>query len=326
MTKLYTILINLTCLLSLAACTHRPLQFAATIPATLPAAQPLQNIDVALVLGGGGARGSAHIGVISVLEQHGIPIDLLVGSSAGSIVGGLYADCNSTKAIYYKLHKLKRPDLLSISPEYLIGFAARRSGFADGQKFVNVLEKLLEADYFEELCTPFIAVSSDLKHHEAAGLRSGPLIPAIFASSAIPMVFSTVEIYDKQLVDGGITDPVPVRFAKEHNPKLTIAVDISIYDICHNLQNPWCALYSATYLNYYPLSNFSAQGADIIIHPNLNDIGMFDDEVFATVYRRGVVAAEKAIPAIKAKLAKLGIKLRPHGERKHEKIIRTPPA
>jgi NTE family protein len=291
----------------LQACSHAPLAYRVPVPAIMPAAAPLPNINVALALSGGGARGAAHIGVISALDHHGIPIDLVVGSSIGAVVGALYAEHGDISKVHRKVHKITKWDLFDPSIKNMIGFITAKAGAGGGQRFIHRLESLLTVDYFEQLRIPFIAVSSDLKHNKAAAIRSGPLVPAIYASAAIPLIFSSVPLYGMQLVDGGITDPVPVRFAKEHHPKLTIAVNISVLADPGDLTNSWFAAYSSLYLNYYTMSQLCMSDADIIIHPHLVGVGMFDDDSFELLYRRGYVEAEKAIPAIKAKMQALGI-------------------
>jgi NTE family protein len=168
----------------LQACSHAPLAYRVPVPAIMPAAAPLPNINVALALSGGGARGAAHIGVISALDHHGIPIDLVVGSSIGAVVGALYAEHGDISKVHRKVHKITKWDLFDPSIKNMIGFITAKAGAGGGQRFIHRLESLLTVDYFEQLRIPFIAVSSDLKHNKAAAIRSGPLVPAIYASAA----------------------------------------------------------------------------------------------------------------------------------------------
>ena len=174
---------------------------------------------VGLALSGGGARGFAHLGVLRVLEQNGIHVDLIAGTSAGSFVGGAVAAGLSAEDILKAGADLSWFSIagLSYSPRGLLS----NGGIA---KFVN---KHFPAARFEDLKTPFAAVACDIDSGDEIVLKGkGEVAPAIRASCAIPGVFTPVQIDGKQLVDGGVVSPVPVNAVREMGAEIVIAVDL----------------------------------------------------------------------------------------------------
>jgi len=167
-----------------------------------------QPVRLALVLGGGGAKGLAHVGVLEELEKANIPIDLVVGCSAGSIIGALYCDCPCTDHLKDTLLTLKTSLLVDID------FWNARFGLCQGRSLRKFLRNNLDATTFEELKLPFFLVATDLYSSELIIMGGGPLVPAIEASCSIPFVFVPVSLHGRAFVDGGMIDPVPVRVAK----------------------------------------------------------------------------------------------------------------
>ena len=169
---------------------------------------PKTPINIALVLGGGGTKGLAHLGVLHELEQAGIYPDLIVGCSSGGIVGALYADNPDIKALQRLLIGMKKSDLIDFS------FFASKYGLVKGNLLRKFLEKELRAKTFEELQIPLVVVATDLKTGELIALGGGEIVPALLASSAIPGVFSPVKYLGRYLVDGGGGQPHPRRRRK----------------------------------------------------------------------------------------------------------------
>ena len=206
---------------------------------------------IALVLGGGGARGGAHLGVIRVLEENNIPIDMIIGTSMGSIVGGLYAagispdgvqeffeeidwvglfqDRPSEEYLHFR-RKLDQERLMSFEMGVKDGDIEMPRGVIAGQKLGFELKKLFlptsHITDFDKLSIPFRAVSADLGTGEAVVHSKGNLSDAIRASISIPGVFPPVELDGRILVDGGIVNNVPVEVAKEMGADIIIAVDV----------------------------------------------------------------------------------------------------
>lgn len=300
-----TYIIGLTCLslLFLMGCGTKPPNI--DIPRVAPRACMPKKVDVALVLGAGGVRALTHLGVLEVFEEEGIPIDLIVGCSGGSIIGALYADQPNAKALKNKLLCLKTKDLLDPS------FAAFPIGLVQGNALEYFLVDNLSCKEFKDLKIPFVAVATNVDNNHLVALDSGPIVPAVHASSALPPVFSPVVLYNQTLVDGGVIAPVPVDVARLYKPKLLIAVDISTPPPRCELSHALDILNRTLHIAFYELSRMQSRKADIFLHPNLSGYGTFDDEYNEELYEKGKETARVAIRSIKRALARRGIKLKP---------------
>lgn len=265
---------------------------------THPAPKPISPPDIAIVLSGGGSRGSAHLGVLEVFEKNDIPIDLIVGSSSGAIIGAFYADNPSTNHIKEILLNINKNDLIENIAFSYYGIPILYSGPVEGHKFRKFVHQNMKSINFEELQIPLIVVTTDMTRNEIYLIRGGPIIPAIHASSALPLVFQPVNLYGRTLSDGAVISPVPVKTAKIFNPKITVAVNISTKPESSAIQNNWDLFRKAFDISYYQLTLEEAAEADIIIEPDLLNIGMFDDNNNYRAYEQGKLAAEKALPQI----------------------------
>lgn len=293
----------LALLLSASGCAHAPLPKPILMPTVLPPAQALSNVKVALVLSGGGARGLAHAGVIEVLEEHGIPIDLIVGSSAGSIIGALYADEPNAEILREKIIALNKWDFIDLNWSSGLRMFWQLRGPVEGNALRSFLQKNMQAEHFHDLKIPLAVVTTDIHRGEAFVIRSGPLVPAIHASSAVPMVFSPVHIYQRTLVDGGVSSPVPVEVAKQFHPKVIIAVDIGTNPDYGPVKNAYQLGMRSLHISYFKLSYWQNLQADIVIHPAVDRFGMFDDHANEHLYEAGREAALAALPQLHTLLA-----------------------
>ena len=187
--------------------------------------------DIALVLGAGGARGLAHIGVIEVLEAAGFRIAAIAGSSMGALVGGVHAA--GRLALYHDwVSELERGDVLR-----LLDFAFGHPGLIKGEKIIGVMRELIGEHRIEELPIPFTAVATDLATQREVWLNDGPLFDAVRASMAIPMVFTPHRVGERELVDGGLLAPVPIAATRQHGVDLVVAVDVNAR-VPAGLRNP----------------------------------------------------------------------------------------
>lgn len=261
-------------------------------PGSVPVCQFPYCIRLALVLGGGGARGMAHVGVLEEFERAGIPIDLIVGCSAGSVVGALYADCPDAGAVKTLLNPLKKWDILDLD------FSRCRYGLVQGRSFRRFLERNLSVRCFEKLRIPLCIAVTDLLEGKMVCLSSGPLIPAVHASSAVPFVFAPVHLHDRLLVDGGVTDPVPVCIAKKLEACIIVAVDLSelLPKTCPT--NLFGIAKRSAEIKFLLQSESCIDGADVVIRPELDGVGLFDDRNNEHVYEAGRKGAREAIPKI----------------------------
>jgi NTE family protein len=269
----------------------------------------LKQVDVALVLGGGGSRGFSHVGAVEVLEENNIPINLIVGSSAGSAVGAIYADNQDIKKTKSILFKATKKDLLDFSFADTLKMFSSLNSPVRGEAYENFISQNLNAKNFSDLKVPLVVVTVDSETGKKFIINNGPIARAVRASSAIPPVIAPINIYNRLLFDGGIIEPVPVATAKLYNPKLIIAIDINNLPPKTKATNMLELTYRALWLSYYELSRMQARLADIDIHPDLSDHGTFEDHKKEELYQLGRQAALRAIPRIKKKLKKLNIKL-----------------
>jgi NTE family protein len=269
-------------------------------PPLIPERVPANPVRLALVLGGGGARGMAHVGVLEEFERAGIPIDIIVGCSAGSIVGALYADNPNARYVKKALEPLRKWDILDISVIYA------RYGFVQGRSLRRFLRNTLRSQYFSQLKIPLYIVATDLYAGELVCIGTGPIIPAVHASAAVPFVFAPVSLYGRVLVDGGVVDPIPVSTAKKFGADLVIAVDLSelLPKTCPT--NLFEVASRSAEIKFLLQSESCVQGADIVIRPELGDLGLFDDKCNKLSYDAGRKAAREAIPQILDALLKHG--------------------
>ncbi len=281
-----------------------------TPPDKLPPPREIKNVKVAIALGGGGSKGFVHLGVLEVLEEYGVPLDLIVGTSAGSIMGALYADYADTQLVKENVLRIKANDILDVSFFDTLHFFVDVRGPVQGLSLEEFIVKNVTELNMEDLKIPFVAVATDLENDRAVRISSGPVALAVRASASIPPVFTPVKEYGMLLVDGGVVEPVPVATAREYNPKVLISVDISTPGDDLPLNNMWDVTNKSLYISYYALSRMQSLSADINIHPNLNGFGMFDDSKNEVLYEMGRAETIKLMPQILDILKKKGIKLK----------------
>jgi len=293
----------LACLILLSGCGHKfkahyDLHNKATVPIN-------KDIKVAVVLGGGGARAIAGLGIFEVLEEHGIKVDLIVGTSGGSIIGALYADNPDARALKAIAEKLKINDFVDFSLLGAIhGTHDLASSYVNGRNGEKFLEKNMNAKAFKDLKIPFIAVATDIVTGETVALNNGPIAPAVRASYSIPGLFAPVEIYGRTLVDGGVSAPLAVNIARMYNPKIIIAVDLSLPVDKSSVSNVVDVVTKSLAINYNTLSDMMGKEADILIKPKMRNVGIFDAHRKDDLYNAGREAAEARMGDIKKQLYK----------------------
>ena len=271
-------------------------------PVTQPTARVLNDRpEVALVLGGGAFHGMAHVGVIKVLEDAGIPIDLIVGTSAGSMVGALYADNPKIDSLM--------PLIKSTTAKDVFDFSLFRSkeGFVSGKKLQDYLGKQLRVSQIEDTKIPFVAVTTDLVKGESVALKAGPIAPSVNASCAIPGIFEPVKMYGSTFVDGGVLDNLPVNIAKEYNPKYIIEVKIMAFETTVDLKNRQDVIIRSYSVAANKANTELTSTADVLIAPNLKGIPLMSSKDNEKLYKLGMNAAKEMLPGIIAELQKKGI-------------------
>jgi len=179
---------------------------------------------VGLALSSGGARGAAHTGVLKVLEEHGVPIDIIVGTSMGAMVGGVYAAGVSIEKIEEEWLKT---DIVRVAKSFLPTFPLH--GWSSGSTIYRALQNLVGDVRIEELPIKFAAVATDIETGEEIVIQEGLLVDAIRASSSVPGLFVPAEVNGRFLVDGGLVNPLPVDVARRLGAEVVIAVDVGYY-------------------------------------------------------------------------------------------------
>jgi NTE family protein len=269
------------------------------VPAVTPSV-PLPPLKVALALGGGAARGFAHIGVIKALEAQGIVPDIVVGTSAGSVVGALYAAGNSG----FQLQKIAMAmDEAAIS-DWSVPLFAKVTGVIKGEAIQNYINKTVHNVPLERLKIPFGAVATDLHSGLPVLFRRGNTGAAVRASSAVPGVFQPVKIGSRVYVDGGLASPVPVRFAREMGADFVIAVNISAQpDVLAPTGASTVDMLLQTFtIMGQSINHYELKEADVVIAPSLGAMKGSDFDSRNLAILAGEQAAVAALPAIRQKL------------------------
>jgi NTE family protein len=266
-------------------------------PASLPE-KPLPSVKeerepvIALVLGGGAARGFAHIGVIRVLEQEKIPIRMIVGTSIRSLIGAMYADGQTSFDLEWITHDVKKEDFFDFT------FFDSLKGPFIGDKIEEFITKNVKARNIEELKIPYAAVAADLYTGERVILRSGPVAKAVRASCAIPGIFHPVPLGNMLLTDGGIVDNVPVKVARDLGADIVIAVDISRSIEKFEINNLVSTTIQAVGIMAREIGRCRAEGADILIAPEVGRFDAMDFEKKKECIIAGIEAAQGSVDSI----------------------------
>jgi len=254
---------------------------------------------IALVLGGGAARGFAHVGVIRELERERIPIDLVVGTSAGSLIGAIYASNLNSFYLERTAARLKKEDIF----DFGLLSAVAGKGLARGDRLERWVKLHVRTANIEHLKLPFAAVATDLNWGGEVVLDHGSVARAVRASSAIPGVFQPVPFQGRMLVDGGVVDSIPVSVARARGADLVIAVDVgSRVGNTHISNLVDVALQAANIMSALNVER-SRRSADVLISPRIGDVGMLDFTQRGRCMKAGSEAARLAMPRIRASIA-----------------------
>jgi len=245
---------------------------------------------IVLALGGGGARGFAHIGVLQVLKEAKIEIAGVVGTSMGALIGSTFA---AGTDLYY-LEKL----IEYLSWENLIDFSLPKLGLINGDKIKTVIDLLTKGKNFEELVLPFWAVATDLHTGEEIVFRKGQLAPAVRASISIPGVFNPVDHENRILVDGGVVAGIPVLVAKRMNLDLVVAVNVGFDHTKHEVNNVFDILIKVIDIMGNRLDLNQLDKADLVIAPQLGATGILNFNLAKECIAIGRAAAEEALPSL----------------------------
>ena len=248
-----------------------------------------------LALGGGAARGFAHIGVIQVLEENGIKVDLVAGTSAGSLVASLYASGKTGKELQTLAETMDEGAITDWS------FPLR--GLIRGEALARFIRDKTGGRAIEQMALPLGIVATDLSDGSSVLFRSGDTGTAVRASSAVPAVFQPVRIGQREYVDGGLVSPVPVRFAKEMGAQLVIAVDITSPPEKDPPGDAFRMLMQTFSIMGRSINFFELRDADVVIRPRLDGVGSADFTARRRAVQAGREAAQALLPLIRQRIA-----------------------
>jgi NTE family protein len=274
-------------------------------PAKMPQPRKMETKPgVALALGGGAFHGPAHVGVIKALEENGVPINLIIGASAGSLVGAMYADQPDADSLMR---------FVNTKAKQIFDFSLFRSseGFISGKKLQKYMLKNCKAKNIEDLKIPFGAMVSDLVSGKSIVLTSGPIAASVNASCAIPFIFEPVKMYGRTFVDGGVLDNLPAGICRDMGAQIVIAVDImATNDTTEEIDNMLKVLLRSLAIASGKLKAENIAKADFVITPDLKGIPYMSGAKNKDAYDSGYVSAMRLMPQIKELITKKGIILK----------------
>ena len=250
---------------------------------------------IALVLGGGGARGFAHLGVLRVLEREKIPVHLVVGTSVGSLIGALYAADGKLFEMEWKAFKIEKDDLFDFS------LLAAATGPVKGEAIQAWVRRNVSEQQIERFKIPYIAVAADLNSGEVVEFTQGSVVDAVRASTSIPGVFAPAKQGGRTLIDGGVVANVPVSVARMHGADIVIAVNITSNVVDYSLGGDVLSVtLQAINIMMGKMARTETASADVLITPLIGTVGTLDFSKKKQCIEAGLQAAEEAVPGIRA--------------------------
>ncbi len=265
--------------------------------ATAKPVVPMRPPRIGLALGGGAARGFAHIGVIQVLEENGIRPDLVVGTSAGSLVAALYASGKSGA----EMGALAQ----GMDEGAITDWAFPGRGLIRGEALARWVREQTAGQAIERMRLPLGIVATDLDSGEAMLFQRGDTGLAVRASSAVPAVFQPVRIGTREFVDGGLVSPVPVRFARQMGADLVLAVDIGVVPEGNATGDAMKMLLQTFAIMGRSISRAELRDADVVLRPALAGMSGADFTSRVRAILAGREAAKQQLPALRARIGAL---------------------
>jgi len=283
----------------LAGCSsHGPLAPVEVTPPSnkveVPA--PKRTPKWGLALGGGAARGFAHIGVIQVLEEAGLKPDLVVGTSAGSVVAAFYASGKNG----VQLQKVAESMEEATITDWTVPLLGR--GMMRGGALARYISNQTGGKRIEDLKVPLGVVATDLNTGQGVLFQRGDLGTAVRASSSVPSVFEPVRIGNREFVDGGLVSPVPVRYARQMGAEFVVAVDISSAPEAAKTNDMFQILMQTFTIMGKSINAFELREADLVVRPPLNGVGSADFSARRRSIEAGRAAMLQALPKLRAAL------------------------
>jgi NTE family protein len=280
----------------LAACQTAPPVVPPAEPP--PVVVPQRPLRLGLALGGGAARGFAHVGVIQVLEANGIHPDVITGTSAGSLVAALYASGKSAAELEQAAMTMDEATLT----DWILPLLSR--GLLRGEALARYVRQAVDGKLIENMKLPLGILATDLGSGQGVLFRRGDTAQAVRASSAVPGVFNPVAISGREYVDGGLVAPVPVRQAREMGAEVVLAVDISADPRDLPSDGLLSLLPKTTAIMGQSINRLELAGADVVLRPALSGVGSTDFASRQRSIEAGRAAMQAALPRLKAELSR----------------------
>ncbi|MHB8882230.1 MAG: patatin-like phospholipase family protein [Thermodesulfovibrionales bacterium] len=252
---------------------------------------------IAVVLGAGASRGFAHIGVLKILETNNVPIHMIVGTSAGSFVGSLYAYGYDA----FQLQKMA----MGIEQNDILDFVLPDNGFIKGDKLEEYINRILKNTPIERLRIPFYAITTSIPEGKELAFSRGNTGMAVRASCSIPGIFRPARIGERMYVDGGVVSPVAVDTARTYGADVVIAVDISADRDTRQPEGTISTILQSINIMYSRLALAQLSRADFVIRPKVGYIGSAEFEKRNEAILEGEKAALEVLPKIKELMSKL---------------------
>ena len=253
-------------------------------------------VKLGLALGGGAARGFAHVGVIAVLEEAGLRPQLVVGTSAGSLVAAMYASGKSSAQLQQTALNLEEVAIT----DWMLPLVGR--GMFRGDALARYVNDLVAGRLIENMAMPLGIVATDLHSGQAVLFQRGDTGTAVRASSAVPAVFVPVKIGTREYVDGGLVSPVPVKFARQMGADVVLAVDISAPPEGNAADGTLQILLQTFAIMGKTINQYELQGADVVVRPSPQGLKSADFSARQRAMDAGRAAMLAALPALRAKL------------------------
>ena len=254
---------------------------------------------IGLVLGAGGARGFCHIGVIEVLNENNIPIDIVTGCSMGALIGGGFAAGVPTEEMRKNARQITTSTVFDIDFLHLRSNIRSRGGLARGNRAIQIFKRLAGETNIEDCHIPFAAIAADMRSHKLYTFTKGPVWQAIRASISIPAIFQPMEHEGMLLVDGGLLKRMPIAEARELGADIIIAVDAIGPPRALHSTSTFSILDASYQLLDWRSAKYEGQDADVLIVPNLGDRSSFLFRNNEEAIQIGREAAIAALPQIK---------------------------
>jgi NTE family protein len=282
--------------LLLAGCAGAPVA-----PEHPPRAEPLvaeavsDRPRIAFVLGAGAARGFAHAGALKVLDDAGIRADIVVGTSAGSLVGALYAGGIRGQALIDMA--------LAVQRKQLVDLVLPHRGFIDGDKIQSYVNQSLHSRLIEQLDVPFVAVATDLKTGALVAFNRGDTGMAVRASCSVPAVFQPTSIEGREYVDGSLVSPLPVRLARSLGADIVIAINVGLHAEQSPVDSERQLVTQAFVVMAASIAREETKVADVVLQPDLTGVRLADLSARGRAIAAGEQAARDALPEIERIIA-----------------------